>query len=274
LNINRIPHTVKNNRGRSISIISAITTFFSFFSIFFAFIGLNSVYAVELFSKDDKPFGVSYDDWFSKYWNLWVAKNTDEATPKPGGCLTVNTDSKSDSFVMLMETADVGSPPAQVCKITSKQGIMIPLWIAWCDNSAGGRERNPNEPLAKCAREQYNLGNIRSDVSVDGVPVAKLDVRMSLISGSLDYKVNSLANVTELYTKNFNLTIPSNTHKADVVPGTWSAGSHGWWVFLKPLPHGQHSVYYNIRVTPTGALTSPGTNPHFADITYKLQVEK
>ncbi len=34
---------------------------------------------------------------------------------------------------MLMNTADVGSPPHQVCKISSKQGIMIPLWIAWCD---------------------------------------------------------------------------------------------------------------------------------------------
>jgi hypothetical protein len=27
-------------------------------------------------------------------------------------------------------------------------------------------------------------------------------------------------------------------------------------------------------VTPTAPLTSPGTNPHFADITYKFQVEK
>jgi hypothetical protein len=46
----------------------------------------------------------------------------------------------------------------------------------------------------------------------------------------------------------------------------------GWWVFLKPLPPGEHTISYNVRVTPTGALTSPGTNPHFADITYKLQV--
>jgi hypothetical protein len=48
--------------------------------------------------------------------------------------------------------------------------------------------------------------------------------------------------------------------------------SQGWWVFLKPLPPVDHTIFYNIRVTPTGALTSPGTNPHFADITYKLQV--
>ncbi|MPZ06855.1 MAG: hypothetical protein GEU26_10665 [Nitrososphaeraceae archaeon] len=46
---------------------------------------------------------------------------------------------------------------------------------------------------------------MRSDVVVDGTPVAKLDVKMSLVSGELDYQVNSLANVTELYTKDFDL---------------------------------------------------------------------
>ena len=34
-------------------------------------------------------------------------KNTDQATPKPDGCLIVNNDYKSESMVMLMETADV-----------------------------------------------------------------------------------------------------------------------------------------------------------------------
>jgi hypothetical protein len=100
---------------------------------------------------------------------------------------------------------------------------------------------------------------------------------MSLIpgSGKLDYKINSpLTNITEFYSKGFNLTIPSDTHQANTTPGTWRAGSQGWWVFLKPLSPGEHTVFYNICITPTGALTSPGTSPHFADITYKLQVEK
>ena len=161
----------------------------------------------------------------------------------------------------------------------SNQGIMIPLWIAECDNSGGDDPRHKSysdEQLTKCAREQYNLGNIRSDVKVDGQPIAKLDVKQSLIpgSGKLDYKVNSpLTNITEFNSKGFNLTIPHDSN-LPFKPGTWRSGSQGWWVFLKPLPPGEHTIYYNVRVTPTGALTSPGTNPHFADINYKLQVEK
>jgi hypothetical protein len=150
---------------------------------------------------------------------------------------------------------------------------MIPLWIGWCDTGSNGRTAT-DEQLMKCAREQ-NLGNIRSDVKVDGLPVAKLDVRMSLISGKLDYKINSpLTNINDSYSKGFNLTIPADTHIANQVTGAWRAVSQGWWVFLKPLPPGEHKIFYNVRVTPTGALTSPGTNPHFADITYKFQVEK
>jgi hypothetical protein len=248
-----------------------IVTFSLILSIFVAFSGLTSVYAVELFSKDEKPFGISYDDWVAKYWNWDISQNADQATPKPNGCLINN----SDSMIMLMNPASVVSPPTQVCKISSKEGIMVPLWIGWCEASGNSRTLT-DEELLKCAKEQ-NLGNIRSDVKVDGVPVAKLDVKQTIIPGSssLDYKINSLANVTDLSSsKAFTLTIPADTYYPNQATGTWRALSQGWWVFLKPLPPGEHTIFYNIRVTPTGGVTSPGTNPHFADITYKLRVEK
>jgi hypothetical protein len=253
-----------------------LVTFSLILSIFITFVGMNSVYAVEFFSKDEKPFSVSYDDWVDKYWNWDFSLTTSQFSPKPGGCII----NKADPMAMLMNTVVEGLPvPTQMCKISSSQGIMIPMWIAWCDNSGAANPATKSysdEQLTKCAREVYNLGNIRSDVKVDGQPVAKLDVRLSLIAGSgkLDYKINSMSNVTEIYTKGFNLVMPPSTHQANTLPGTWRVGSQGWWVFLKPLPPGEHTIFYNIRVTPTGPVTSPGTTTHFTDVTYKLQVEK
>jgi hypothetical protein len=257
-----------NKYSRSTSIV---ITLFLVFSTFFAFSGLYNAYGVELFSRDERPFGISYDDWIAKYWNWNLSMNTEQFTPKPDGCVI----NKSDPMAMLIDPTVEGSPHL-VCTISSKQGIMIPLWGGWCDTSGNDDPSHKfysDEQLTKCAREVYNLGNIRSDVKVDGALVAKLDVKMSRISGKLDYKINSpLTNITELYSKGFNIAIPADTHAAGNVAGTWRAGSQGWWVFLKPLSPGDHTIFYNIRVTPTGALTSPGTNPHFADITYKLLV--
>lgn len=238
------------------------------FSILFALSSMQNVYGIGVYSKNEKPFNISYDDWAARFWNKWIGKNTADATPKTDGCLLVND--KSEPMVMLMETADVNSPPTQACQITSHQGIIVPLWIGWCDT---GATPGSDASLTKCAKEQ-NLGNILSDVKVDGVPVAKLDVQQTEQSGSLNYKIRSLSNVTEFASKGFPLVIPADTHKPNQVTGKWRAVSQGWWVFLKPLPPGQHTIFYNIRVTPTGALTSPGTNPHFADINYKFNVLK
>ena len=39
-------------------------------------------------------------------------------------------------------------------------------------------------------------------------------------------------NVTEIRTSNFDLVVPANTQMPNLPPGTWDAGSHGWWAFL------------------------------------------
>jgi hypothetical protein len=256
---------------------ATICLMFGFFLIILAtsaVTGQYSAYGVQVIPKDEPPLGTPYDVWVANYWNWVISLSKEEATPKNGGCLI----SKEDSMVMLMQTT-FGGTHNQVCNISSNNTIMIPLWVGWCDT--GGDLQHISDPstnldqkLTKCSREVYNLGNIGSEVRVDGIPVADLNVRMSLKPDStLDYKINSLENVTEIYSKGFNLTIPADTHKAYLVPGNWRAGSHGWWVFLEPLTPGEHKVFYNVRVFPTSAVTSPGVNPTSSDITYTLNVK-
>jgi hypothetical protein len=251
MNTNSILYTIKKWSGSTCILVVT----FLLFSIFFIFSGPHRVYGVEFFSKDE----ISYDDWVSKYWNWWIAKSRGEIDAKKDACLI----NKSDSLVMLMETTEPGFH-RQVCKISTKQGIMIPLWIGWCDTGDPRNKDYSDEQLTKCARQVYNLGEISSKVNVDGLPVANLHVRLT----SLDDEIFSLANVTELYSKGFNLMIPPNSSKVngiDVRPGIWRAGSHGYWVFLKALDPGEHTISYTFRIAGKASASS--------DITYSLQVE-
>ena len=81
------------------------------------------------------------------------------------------------------------------------------------------------------------------------------------------YKINSLNSVTEIYSKGFNITLPEDSHYPDLNPGTWHAGSHRWFAFLKPLPPGDHTLCYNVGVTGTGP------KDHSAEVTYDLKVK-
>jgi hypothetical protein len=222
---------------------------------------LSIAYGADLYSENESPFGIPLDVWISKWWTWWVTTSTDESTPKPGGCLI----NKSESIVMLMETAVAGKPE-QTCTISSTQGIMIPLWTGWCDSGSPGLGQASFENIMKCVREEVNLGAVTSVVKVDGAQIAKLDEVSSMRGGTLDYKINSMDNVTEVRSKEFNITIPEDTHFPDQIFGTFRAAAHGWFVFLKPLPVGNHTVYYNVGVT------GLGPNDHSAEITYNLDV--
>jgi hypothetical protein len=235
-------------------------------------------YAIGFYSINERPAGLSYDDWVSRYLNWVLSIPTSKEKDLKSGAVTCLMN-KTGSMVMLMQTT-FGGELRQECDISSEDAIMIPLWIGWCD-LGGDRDRirdpqkNLDAQLSECARREYNTGDITSNVVVDGSSVVKLDVGLRKAAGSdpfanPEYRKTSVENVTEILSKGFNLKIPDDTHKGNLPPGTYRAGSHGWWVFLKPLPPGEHTISYNVLVTPeVPDAPEEGTN---SLVTYNLRV--
>jgi hypothetical protein len=219
-------------------------------------------YNVEFYSKGESPFGISYGDWITKYWNWDLSipldpKINDFLGLKENGCLV----HRENSTVMLADTA-AGGIWNQKCTISHNAGILIPIWTGECDQGTKAFETYSFKQLLDCARG-FDLGKVRGQVKVDNIPVATLD--------ALDYKTNIMNNVTEVYSNQFNATIPINSHVIVERYGTFPAAAHGWFVFLKPLQPGTHTVYYQNSVEPT-TLSGAG-NVNSAQFTYHFKVE-
>jgi hypothetical protein len=223
------------------------------------FIPLSSAAGnVDVYTENDLPLGNHPSDWVSSWWNWNLSILLDEWNKiKSGGCVT----HKESSMVMLIDTAK-GNILNQRCVISASDGIMIPIWTAECDESTPELVETYSGNHTLCARG-FNLGEITGLVKVDDRLIAELNVE--------DYNTKIATNVIEVYTKLFNATNPPEGHMPQSDWGTFPGVAHGWFVFLKPLPPGEHTVYYQNLVEPT-AKSGAGNN-NAAQITYDLIVK-
>jgi hypothetical protein len=68
----------------------------------------------------------------------------------------------------------------------------------------------------------------------------------------------------------FSFTYPPGTHLFTSKYGTFFAAVHGWFIFLKPLPPGNHIVNYSISVVTPG--TTVGGSLTTAQFTNHMKV--
>jgi hypothetical protein len=228
--------------------------------LFLATVMVPMAYAIDVFHKDELPFGKPYEQWVQDWWRWNAAIPGDPETTfagvKENGCLI----NKEGPVAMLIDPA-IGGQHHQRCEISSNQGILFPAWSAECDGSVKGNENMSFQELSKCARDQ-DMGKVTVKAWVDNKPIAQVNAE--------DLKTTNLINATELSTRGFNITTPENSNLAVDYPGTHLGATHGWYIFLKPLPVGEHTVRYvnDVRETTLGA-----GNTNNADITYSLKVK-
>jgi hypothetical protein len=259
--------SVKMINFRLHTVKSSLYILFSLGAISSIWLAFVPAYGVEFYSKDESPFGISNSDWVAKFWNWDFSLLHDPQTNQvsglnQNGCLI----HKENSMVMLSDTS-VGGVWNQNCTISRNDGILISIWTGECNTGENDCRGMSLEELSKAARN-YDLGQINGLVKVDNILVAELDV--------LDYKNIKMNNVTEVYTKQFNATIPINSEmKTDEESygKTFPGAAHGWFVFLKPLQPGNHTVYYQNSVTDPTATDSTAANVNTAQFTYLFKVE-
>jgi hypothetical protein len=237
--------TIQKSRSAFIDIliVSNLSLALTFLSGTFVSSVFGDNFNPGVFAKDSEPFGIPYEEWLAKWWQ-WNIEIPEDKHPRfnysPDKC-TVN----QSGPVWFLSDLGASGKEVRSCTIPSGKAILFPILSGQCDY--GLKEVNKNDDmLVECAR----IGNEFSTLtaSVDGTELKNLK----------EYRTTS---------KFFNITIPGdNIFGAD--PGTYRSIVDGYFVFLEPLPPGEHEIKFYDRVLNP---IEPGYN-HEKEVTYLISV--
>jgi hypothetical protein len=223
-------------------------------------ISLSSVsYAQEnksrIFLPDSSPYGTSFSEWIGKWWQWYtsVPKTESPNYPDfPGHVAKIDCAVRQDpsSPVFFLFTPLVDEPSAErTCDVPMEKAILIPIISGEADTGDPEQTDKSKSGMIQSARS----GNDYAAISV------KLDG--TKLSFNEDAKLRAVSDF-------FNITLPEhNIWEEKEVPGTYKGITEGYFLFLNPLPPGNHTLYYEAATNP------PNPNVYAQSVTYHLNVK-
>jgi hypothetical protein len=191
------------------------------------------------FRKDSSTYGIPYSEWPKIWWQWWVGIPNNEHP-------AVDYDSKKcgahqqGPVWFLPDVVAQGNEPYTVrkfsCEIPKGKSILFPLSTASCWLG------NP---------EFKDVSNkLSSDPKVDSdlnTCVISPQDNTQIVYVRVDGKGLDTTKLDRATTSFFNMTVPSNpvTSIFDFgAPGTSRARADGYFMFLSPLPEGNHIIQF------------------------------
>ena len=197
-----------------------------------------------VYSIDSKPFGISYGDWQAKYWSWFIQIPADV---HPREQYTSERCATAQSGPVWFLSDILVDKEERNCTIPEGKAILLPILNGICWDDKTDPIPMSDRDIIECAREGNEYGVISA--TIDGREIKELN----------SYRSESPF---------FNITVPEN-NIFNNPPGVWKAKVDGFYLFVEPLPPGNHTLY-----TTTSVLnpTSPEYN-YAATLKYHLTVE-
>ncbi len=199
-----------------------------------------------LYTLNSSPFGIPYKDWIVKWWQ-W-----DLSIPVPDHPNTNYTpdkcsrgqDSKNPVFYLAVPFTEE-QQSERTCTIPKDKPIITALLSGECDLS--DPRLTTDDSIKQCAKEGDDYGSIQ--VFLDGVDL-KYDMKQNRIMSDF-----------------FNMTNPENNIFQSKA-GIFRSIVDGYFLFLKPLPPGEHKLEFKVSVlNPTKTEYN-----YFQDVIYHLNI--
>jgi hypothetical protein len=198
-----------------------------------------------LFPREATPFGQSYEDWASAWWQWGLAIPVDENPMRGGDC---NVDQSGNVFFL---AGTNGGGDVRTCEIPAGKGIFFPivnLVMASCPEVA-------NESYTcEVATSEDELHSVASWYMENAERTFTLEIDGVAIEGLDAYRAHS---------DTFAATAPPEgeegimttcggqirENSCGVPAGSdRNAVADGYWAMLRPLPPGEHKIHFTANM--------------------------
>ncbi len=176
---------------------------------------------IEYFTPESRPFGLSYGQWTVKWWQ-WFAAIPAKVNP---GADETGENAGIDQFepnVWFLAGTFGGKAVERKCLIPKQRAILFPVLNYEMNTLERPELKTESQLLKHVMQDQDDIINLDAVVDGQRIPI---------------YRIRSDPSF-------FNITAPGDNAVQIPYGGTSYATADGFWVFLKPLPLGKHSIYF------------------------------
>jgi hypothetical protein len=184
-----------------------------------AFVDERGSNSIQWFAPEDKPYGLSYGEWTTKWWE-WAL-----SVPIPVNPVLDNTGQYADKnqqnpvWFLAGTIGDENKVAHRTCIIPKQNAILFPV-INYIHTS--DPKFNTNIELVEHVKKDID------DIIINEAIVDDHQVPV--------YRVKSEPRIFKLIVREEN--------KLDIPVGITTASADGYWVFLKNLNVGKHNIYF------------------------------
>jgi hypothetical protein len=175
-----------------------------------------------LYNLQERPFGKSWGVWASLWcrWMLSIPKKRNPSLDITGKYCSINQDNKDIWF--LTGTFGNINPVKRKCTIPTGKAILFPVLVKEDSLAEDSDLKTDTDLIKRCEQATNRLINI--EASIDDQKIEHLE----------KYRVRSEV---------FDLVFPKD-NVYSVRPGLTRSVCDGYWLFIRPLQAGTHSILF------------------------------
>jgi hypothetical protein len=177
--------------------------------------------AAQLLLADPQPYGMSRQKWTEKWW-IWlhsIPKPVNPANDTTGEQCARNQIEPNVWFL----AGTFGKLVKRTCIVPSNRAILFPIINSAHLLSESLSFKSDSDLEAKVKNETDNVTEM--NLTIDGLQLSDLK----------KYRIHTSA---------FDVILPED-NICGVKPGKTRAAAEGYWIFLKPLPKGMHTIQFS-----------------------------